>query len=280
MGNPTEVDDALNHTILIVDDNPVNLSIVVYYLIGHHFHIMVARDGETGLRLARQDRPDLILLDVLLPGIDGFEVCRRLKADEQTHNIPVIFMTIVDRTEDKVRGFVAGGVDYITKPFQHEEVLARVTTHLRIRDLTQKLKEAKESLELRVMERTSALAQTNARLQEEIAERKQVEEELRASEARFRTLVDHAADAFFLHDEQGTVLDVNLQACEGLGYSREELVGITPPDFDMDATPGFLDQITAQLSTGGVVAFEAHHRRKDGTTFPGEVRIRPFWQCG
>ena len=280
MGNPTEVDDALNHTILIVDDNPVNLSIVVYYLIGHHFHIMVARDGETGLRLARQDRPDLILLDVLLPGIDGFEVCRRLKADEQTHNIPVIFMTIVDRTEDKVRGFVAGGVDYITKPFQHEEVLARVTTHLRIRDLTQKLKEAKESLELRVMERTSALAQTNARLQEEIAERKQVEDELRASEARFRTLVDHAADAFFLHDEQGTVLDVNLQACEGLGYSREELVGITPPDFDMDATPGFLDQITAQLSTGGVVAFEAHHRRKDGTTFPVEVRIRPFWQGG
>ncbi|MBK9054326.1 MAG: response regulator [Chloroflexi bacterium] len=203
MANPAEAVDALNHTILIVDDNPANLSVVVDYLRGHDLHIMVARDGEAGLRLAQQNHPDLILLDVLLPGIDGFEVCHRLKADEQTRDIPVIFMTIVMRTEDKVRGFEAGGVDYITKPFQHEEVLARVTTHLHIRDLTQRLEEAKESLELRVVERTSALAQTNVRLQEEIAERKQVEEDLRASEARFRTFVDHAADAFFLHDEQG-----------------------------------------------------------------------------
>jgi PAS domain S-box-containing protein len=186
----------------------------------------------------------------------------------------------VAKTEDKVRGFEAGGVDYITKPFQHEEVLARVTTHLHIRDLTQKLEEAKESLELRVVERTSALAQTNGRLKEEIAERKQAEDDLRASEARFRTFVDHAADAFFLHDEQGTVLDVNRQACESLGYHREELVGVTPPDFDMDATPSFLKQTAARLSVGDVVTFDARHRRKDGSTFPVEVRIRPFWLGG
>jgi signal transduction histidine kinase len=178
----SETVDAQNHMILIVDDNPANLSVVVDYLASHSFHIMVARDGETGLRLAQQDYPDLILLDVLLPGIDGFEVCRRLKANEQTRNIPVIFMTIVTRTEDKVRGFEVGGVDYITKPFQHEEVLARVTTHLRLRELTREVEVAKESLERRVTERTAELSQANVRLEEEIAERKQAEEALQKSE--------------------------------------------------------------------------------------------------
>jgi PAS domain S-box-containing protein len=123
----------------MVDDTPANLAVVGDYLNKQGYQVMVALTGETGLSLAQQANPDLILLDVLLPGIDGFETCRRLKADERTREIPVIFMTIVARTEDKVRGFEAGGVDYITKPFQQEEVLARVTSHLRIRALTQEL---------------------------------------------------------------------------------------------------------------------------------------------
>jgi DNA-binding response OmpR family regulator len=125
MGMMVDDQDA---TILVVDDNPANLSVVVNYLAERGYQILVAQDGETGLRLAAQQHPDLILLDVLLPGIDGFEVCRRFKADERTRGIPVLFMTIVTRTEDKVRGFEAGGLDYITKPFEHQEVLARVTT--------------------------------------------------------------------------------------------------------------------------------------------------------
>lgn len=179
-----------NSTILVVDDDPANLSVVVDYLAEHGFQIMVARDGETALRLAQQNRPNLILLDVLLPGINGFEVCRRLKADEWTQEIPVLFMTIVTRTEDKVKGFEVGGVDYITKPFQHEEVLARVTTHLRLRKLTREIEEAKENLERRVVERTAELAQANVRLKQEIDERvrieavqQQAEEALRKSEA-------------------------------------------------------------------------------------------------
>jgi DNA-binding response OmpR family regulator len=131
----------------------------------------------------------MILLDVRLPGIDGFEVCRRLKADERTRESPVIFMTVAAKTEDKVRGFEAGGVDYITKPLQQEEVLARVVTHLRIRELTRRLEEAnesleeaKESLERRVGARTAALAQTNQELQAEIAERRRAEEALRRCE--------------------------------------------------------------------------------------------------
>jgi PAS domain S-box-containing protein len=184
--------DASNYIILLVDDNPANLSVVMDYLAGQGFQIMVARDGEAGLRLAQQDRPDLILLDVRLPGIDGFEVCRRLKADERTQEIPVIFMTVAAKMEDKVRGFEVGGVDYITKPFQQEEVLARVTAHLRLRELTRQLEETNESLERRVEERTAALSQANQELQAEIAERKRAEAALLYSEERLRLTMEAA----------------------------------------------------------------------------------------
>jgi signal transduction histidine kinase len=168
--------DDQTSTILVVDDNHANLAVVVDLLTEHGFHVMVARDGENGLRLAQRYGPDLILLDVLLPGIDGFEVCRRLKTDARTREIGVLFMTVMTRTEDKVRGFEAGGVDYITKPFQRQEVLARVTTHLRSRKLTRDLAAAKDSLERRVAQRTVELARANANLEAEIAERKRAEE--------------------------------------------------------------------------------------------------------
>ncbi len=108
--------------------------------------------------------------------------------------------------------------------------------------------------------------------------RKQTEEALRASDARFRTLVDHAADAFYLHDNKGTILDVNQQACKSLGYSREELLGISPIKFDAGLDRSVFDQLEARLDAGEEVEFETRHRRKDGTEFPVEVRGRPFWQ--
>jgi DNA-binding response OmpR family regulator len=146
---------AQSHTILIVDDTPANVRVMLDYLVDYGLQVRVARDGEKGLRSARRDHPDSILLDVVLPGIDGFETCRRLKADERTRAIPVIFMTIVTRMEEKIKGFEVVGVDYITKPFQHEEVLTRVTTHLRLRDLTLRLQEAKEQAEAPIRPRVS-----------------------------------------------------------------------------------------------------------------------------
>jgi signal transduction histidine kinase len=125
-----------DYTILIIEDNPNNLGVIVDYLEEVGLKIVVARNGEMGLKRAQFAKPDIILLDVMMPGIDGFETCLRLKADKKTQDIPVIFMTALDDPEDKLKGFEVGGVDYITKPIQHEEVLARVTTHLRIRDLT------------------------------------------------------------------------------------------------------------------------------------------------
>jgi PAS domain S-box-containing protein len=114
----------------------------------------------------------------------------------------------------------------------------------------------------------------------DITERKLAEQQLRGSEARFRTFVDHATDAFMLFGEDKTVVDVNRQACEALGYTREELIGMKPTMFDPDADPSFLEGIVERIDAGEVVTFESRHRRKDGTVFPVEVRARLFWDGG
>jgi CheY-like chemotaxis protein len=124
------------HTILVVDDNITNLSMMSDYLKVSGFRVLVARDGKSGIEKACYAKPDLILMDVMMPGIDGFETCRRLKNNPDIKDIPVIFMTALAETENKVKAFEAGAVDYVTKPLQHAEVLVRVSTHLKIRDLT------------------------------------------------------------------------------------------------------------------------------------------------
>ena len=122
-------------TILIVDDNPANLGVLTHALEAHGFRVLVAHRGEVGIQIAQLAQPNLILLDVVLPDIDGFETCRRLKANEVTKDIPVLYMTVLTEAAEKVKGFQAGGVDYFTKPFQEEEVMVRFTTHLRIQQL-------------------------------------------------------------------------------------------------------------------------------------------------
>ncbi|GIV80573.1 response regulator [Litorilinea aerophila] len=138
-----------NYSILIVDDTPLNLSLIVDYLSQYGFKVRIARSGEMALKRVAYDPPSLILLDVVMPGMDGFETCRRLQANPDTRHIPVIFMTALASPADKVRGFEVGAVDYVTKPLQQEEVLARITTHLRLHDLSRSLQEQNQLLETR-----------------------------------------------------------------------------------------------------------------------------------
>lgn len=141
--------------ILIVDDTIMNIKTIIPYLNAYGFETIVAHSGEEGMEKAFNHLPDLILLDVMMPDLDGFEVCRILKADRTTKNIPIIFMTALDDLEDKIEGFALGAVDYITKPFQQKEVLIRVKTHLKIQAQTKELKrqaialaQAKEQAEI------------------------------------------------------------------------------------------------------------------------------------
>ena len=121
--------------ILIIDDTPTNLSLLSQMLTAQGYGVRLAKNGPRALESARLLPPDLILLDIRMPGMDGFEVCTRLKEDESTREVPVIFISALDDVMDKVRGFQVGGIDYITKPFQLEEVLVRTETHLALRRL-------------------------------------------------------------------------------------------------------------------------------------------------
>ena len=137
-------------TVLIVDDNPTNVSVLLDYLSEAGFRVLVAQNGESALERVAFAYPDIILLDVLMPGIDGFETCRRLKSSPAGQDIPIIFMTALSETVDKVKGFSLGAVDYVTKPIQHEEVLARLTAHLTIKQLQQQLQAKNDYLQAEI----------------------------------------------------------------------------------------------------------------------------------
>ena len=145
-----------NGTILIVDDNSANLGVLSDALSQAGFEVRVAKSGKMALERVKYALPDLILLDVMMPEMDGFETCRRLQANPETTQIPVIFMTALSDTANKVEGFQLGAVDYITKPFQQEEVLARVKLHLKLHVLAEKLEEKNMLLEQKVVEVSKA----------------------------------------------------------------------------------------------------------------------------
>jgi putative two-component system response regulator len=154
--------------ILLVDDTETNLDILVDTL-GEDHEVAVATDGPTALALAKEQTPDLILLDIMMPGMDGYEVCRRLMADPATAGTPVIFLTALTDVADKTRGFAVGGVDYVTKPFEPAEIKARARTHLSLRLARQELARQNEILEEKVRERTRALALTQDAIIEAMA---------------------------------------------------------------------------------------------------------------
>ncbi|MCE3264574.1 MAG: hypothetical protein K0R43_3653 [Pseudoduganella sp.] len=133
-------------TVLVVDDSPTLLLALLDHLSRHGFLVVLAHDANEGMMRATLAEPDLILLDIVMPGLDGFEACRRLKAEAGTRDVPVIFMTGLSDAKQIVSGFAVGGVDYITKPFQVEEVLARINTHIALRRANNELKHAYESL--------------------------------------------------------------------------------------------------------------------------------------
>jgi len=164
--------------ILIVDDTPENLKLLAALLASEHYQIRKAINGSMALRAVAADPPDLILLDIMMPDMDGYSVCQALKADPSTADIPVIFLSGLSDAFDKVRAFETGGSDYITKPFHGQEVLARVRTHLQARSAQQRMAELNLDLERRVRERTWALEQANAALHTEIQERQRLQEQL------------------------------------------------------------------------------------------------------
>lgn len=169
--------------ILIVDDQPKTLRLLTTMLEKQGFRVRTAIDGDVALEAVANQLPDLILLDIMMPNMNGYEVCQKLRAAEATQNIPIIFLSAITNTEDIVKAFTAGGNDYVSKPFQAQEVLARVETHLELRKMEQELKHKNMLLEQELMERRAA----------EIALREALmrEKELSRLKSQFLTMVSH-----------------------------------------------------------------------------------------
>ena len=238
------------YNILLVDDNPQNLAALSRILAEQGYHMRTAINGQVALKSVQNMIPDLILLDIRMPGMDGYEVCRQLQADERTREIPVLFLSALDAPLDKVKAFEVGGVDYITKPFQTDEVVARVKTHLTLRTMHKRLQvqhteleNYRNHLEDLVSRRTAELVQTNERLQVEITERKRMEDALRVSEQQYRLLAEHVKDGILIVQD-GKLAFVNTAFTAMIGYSVEHLLRLNPvtlfPDYAKQTVPARL----------------------------------------
>ena len=234
--------------ILIVDDTPENLRLL-NQILSQHYKVRLAPSGTIGLAAARSSPPDLILLDIMMPAMNGFEVAAQLKADPLTVDIPIIFMSALDDIDSKVRGFTAGGIDYVTKPFQEVEVLARVRTHISIRTL---YKQA----------------------QAEIAERKRAEADLRDSQARIQALLSAVPDTMYRIHRDGTFLDFKTSSAYSLFAPPDKLIGATLFDLLDDAlAKKFISFIELTLDRKDMQTME-YTLKKGESTYVYEARFK------
>ncbi|MEB3233395.1 MAG: response regulator, partial [Leptolyngbyaceae bacterium] len=229
--------------ILVVDDQPTNLKLFEAFLDYHGYQVAVANGGENALQQAQSLAPDLILLDIWMPGMDGFAVCKQLKAHPSTHDIPILFVTSNAIAKDKLKGFEVGGADYVTRPFELEEVLARLEYQLRLRTLQKRL------------------AAQNEALQREIQGR-------RIRESKYQRFFEQALDGMYQLSADGQSLEINSALAHLYGYaSVEELrletqEGIAKLYVDSDR----LQQLMFAIGKmGRVTNFESQVYRADGS---------------
>jgi len=287
--------------VLMVDDNPTNLQVLQATLEGRGYRLLAARDGASALAVTAKARPDLILLDIMMPEMDGYEVCRRLKSDPVTYEIPVIFLSALGQTEDKVKGLGMGAVDYITKPFQPEEVIARVNIHLTLRCLQRQLQQANaelkdlnQNLEKKVEERSRELLQSRdaiifamAKMTEardddtgkhlericryvEVLARELAKTDASIDESWIRTVVKTAA----LHDIGKVGIPDGILLKKGRLTSQEREIMENHPAIGGDT----LLELREEMGGGGPFLSRAieitlgHHEKWDGSGYPFGIK--------
>ena len=264
-------------SILAVEDDRASLKLLEAALTAAGYQVQAAASGEQALEIVARTPPDLILLDIVMPGIDGFEVCQRLKAHEQTSHIPIIFISATTDAKERVQGFQSGALDFVSKPFQRDELLARVHTHLALTRLQAELKS-----------QAADLREANMLLQSEIASREVIASSLAESEEKFRTLAGSAQDAFVMLDEDDRVVFWNQAAVGMFGYSESEIYGenfqtrLKPERFRTASAKGFAHSFDSELGRVNGKVIEMTLLRKNGTEFPVElsvaaVKLREKW---
>lgn len=231
--------------ILVVDDVLENIQVIGGLLREKGYMISVAQSGEQALEVVKENRPDLILLDVLMPGMDGFETCARLKADADFSQIPLIFLTALSETNHKVRGFKAGAVDYVTKPIEKEELLARIHLHLTLKIL-------QDDLEAQVQQRTKELLKSNRALLKR--------------EEEYQTVMKAVPDPIIVYGRKGNTIYVNPAFTRVFGWTTEDFRE-RQPNFVPSRERGKTREAIAQVYRDGVI--EGFHTQR--MTLAGKV---------
>lgn len=237
-----------NGNILVVDDTPVNLQLLDDMLSDEGFDVRTAISGEGALRSVEAELPDIILLDVMMPGLNGYETCRRLKEDKRSADIPVVFLSAKNDSESVVEGFKAGGVDYVGKPFNRYELLSRVRTHLALH-----------------------MAQRQI-----LAQNKELEISRYHLQKNFEVMNEHII--FAKTDGNGNFIEVSDAFCREYDYTREELIGNNNKILKCEDTPNEIYQeLWSTLKMGQIWKGELKNRKKDGSEFWVEGYIEPLY---
>jgi PAS domain S-box-containing protein len=252
--------------ILVVDDTIPTLTLLEGILKGEGYTVWTATSGADALAQVERHPPEMIVLDIQMPGMDGFEVCRQVKVSPATRDIPVMFLSVSADSDEQVKGFTLGAVDFISKPFHRQELLARVRTHLDLSRL-------RSHLESEVAARTMELSQTNAQLRRELVERREREEQLRASEELFSKAFHSSPISMAISSLQTRkFMNVNTAFERNTGYKREELIGRTASELGIWEENKLAEGLFQQLSTaGGYHGFEFRFHTKKGDLRSGRL---------
>ncbi|HWQ64363.1 MAG TPA: response regulator, partial [Methanospirillum sp.] len=253
-------------TLLVVDDTPASLQMMEAVLEHAQYRVLIATSGERALEIVESLKPDLILLDIMMPGIDGYETCQRLKHNTASRDIPIIFLSALTESFDRVQAFKIGGVDYLTKPVEPQELLIRVKTHLSINCLEKELKALNQTLEKKIEERTEELNHAFLVLQER--------EEL------FRTIFRDSPIGIQIYDRDGKLLFVNPALIQIFGIENpQEIVGN-----DLFKDPNLNEGIMKKIHEGqsfkdeGIFDFSlAKNKRLFKTTKCGTINYQRFF---
>ena len=251
-------------TVMIVDDETENLRVLATLLSQQGHTVRSFSNGKAALKSAQADPPNLILLDIRMPHMDGFEVCTQLKANASTKDIPVLFLSAIDAPGDKVRAFELGGDDYIAKPFQSEEVLARINTHLTVSRYRRDLENMNRKLEVLVEERTEDLIEANKSLRKEIEVRRSAQAAHEESEERYRSIVTTANEGIVTVDPQMMITFANAAMAQLIGSSVDDIVGRHSLDFIPEEDREDILSRFKDRERGVGEQFEGRIVRKDG----------------
>ena len=268
----------LANSILVVDDTLNHLNALSQLLGKEGYRVRGANNGVRALEAVQADPPDLILLDIMMPEMNGYQVCEHLKANEQTRDIPIIFISALGETQDQVKGFDAGGVDYVVKPFQIGQVLARIRTHLTLRTMQKQLAQREQKLQTAVKERTAELLMVNEQLGQESDERKRAEAATRESEWRFRNLFENAPLCILGMDLDQTppmITRSNRRAEQVYGWSAQEFTSISITRITPQISMPEVARIVDALRVRETITIESVSQRRDGSIFPIRISAAP-----